>query len=57
MPPLTGIGDGFVLGNLIGHVILVMAAAKTPADLIDPVSVVSGTGPFTSLKASPCLTI
>jgi len=33
-PPLTGIGDGFVLGNLIGHVILIVSAGKTPADLI-----------------------
>ncbi len=33
-PPLTGIGDGFVVGGLIGHTILVVAAGKTPADLI-----------------------
>jgi len=33
-PPLTGIGDTYVIGNLIGHVILVVAAGKTPADLI-----------------------
>ena len=33
-PPLTGIGDGFVLGNLVGHCILVIAAGRTPADLI-----------------------
>lgn len=33
-PPLTGIGDGFVVGSLIGHMILVVAANKTPADLI-----------------------
>ena len=33
-PPLTGIGDTYVIGNLIGHVILVVAAAKTPSDLI-----------------------
>lgn len=33
-PPLTGIGDGFVVGSLIGHTILVISASKTPADLI-----------------------
>ncbi len=33
-PPLTGIGDGFVVGSLIGQLILVIAARKTPADLI-----------------------
>ncbi|MCB9800112.1 MAG: polysaccharide biosynthesis tyrosine autokinase [Candidatus Omnitrophica bacterium] len=33
-PPLTGIGDGFVLGSLIGHLILVISSGKTPADLI-----------------------
>ena len=33
-PPLTGIGDGFVLGSLIGHIILVIAAGRTPLDLI-----------------------
>ncbi len=33
-PPLTGIGDGFVVGSLIGHTILVIAAGKTPTDLI-----------------------
>lgn len=33
-PPLTAIGDGFVIGNLIGHVILVIAANRTPSDLI-----------------------
>lgn len=33
-PPLTGLGDTFVVGNLVGHVILVVAAAKTPSDLI-----------------------
>jgi capsular exopolysaccharide synthesis family protein len=33
-PPLMGIGDGLVLGNLVGHVILVVASGKTPADLI-----------------------
>jgi len=33
-PPLTGIGDGFVVGSLVGHTILVISASKTPADLI-----------------------
>ncbi len=33
-PPLTGIGDGYVVGSLIGQLILVVAAGKTPADLI-----------------------
>ena len=33
-PPLTGIGDGFVLGSLIGHIILVIASGRTPLDLI-----------------------
>ena len=33
-PPLTAIGDGFVVGNLIGHIILVIAANKTPSDLV-----------------------
>ncbi len=33
-PPLTGLGDTFVVGNLVGHVILVVAAARTPSDLI-----------------------
>ena len=33
-PPLTGIGDGFVVGGLVGHLILVISAGKTPADLI-----------------------
>ncbi|MDD5671462.1 MAG: polysaccharide biosynthesis tyrosine autokinase, partial [Candidatus Omnitrophica bacterium] len=33
-PPLTGIGDGFVIGSLIGHLILVVSAGKTPSDLI-----------------------
>ncbi|MFZ5802731.1 MAG: polysaccharide biosynthesis tyrosine autokinase [Candidatus Omnitrophota bacterium] len=32
--PLTGIGDGFVIGNLVGHMVLVVSAAKTPAELI-----------------------
>jgi len=33
-PPLTGIGDGLVIGNLVGQVILIIASGKTPADLI-----------------------
>lgn len=33
-PPLTGIGDTYVLGSMIGHIILVIASGKTPADLI-----------------------
>jgi capsular exopolysaccharide synthesis family protein len=33
-PPLVGIGDGLVVGSMVGHLILVIAAGKTPADLI-----------------------
>lgn len=33
-PPLTGLGDSYVVGGLIGHIILVIACGKTPADLI-----------------------
>lgn len=33
-PPLTGLGDGYVVGSQIGQLILVVAAGKTPADLI-----------------------
>ncbi len=33
-PPLTGIGDGLVVGSLIGHVIIVISSGRTPADLI-----------------------
>ncbi len=33
-PPLTGIGDGFVVGNRIGQIIMVIASGKTPIDLI-----------------------
>lgn len=33
-PPLTGLGDSYVIGNLIGHVIMVVAAGKTPSELI-----------------------
>ena len=28
-PPLTGIGDGFVLGGVVGHLILIVMAGKT----------------------------
>lgn len=33
-PSLIGIGDGLVIGRLLGHLILVMASGKTPIDLI-----------------------
>jgi capsular exopolysaccharide synthesis family protein len=33
-PPLTGLGDTYVIGNLVGQIILVVAAGKTPSDLI-----------------------
>ena len=33
-PPLTGIGDTYIIGSLLGQVIMVIAAGKTPADLI-----------------------
>ncbi|MFA7002086.1 MAG: polysaccharide biosynthesis tyrosine autokinase, partial [Candidatus Omnitrophota bacterium] len=33
-PPLVGIGDGLVVGAMVGHLVLVIAAGKTPADLI-----------------------
>lgn len=33
-PPLTGIGDGYVVGSQIGQIILVIAAGTTPVDLI-----------------------
>jgi capsular exopolysaccharide synthesis family protein len=33
-PPLTAIGDGFVIGNLIGHVVMVISANRTPSDLV-----------------------
>lgn len=33
-PPLTGIGDGYVVGALLGQMILVVAAGQTPVDLI-----------------------
>lgn len=33
-PPLTAIGDGYVVGSMIGHIIMIVAANKTPADLI-----------------------
>jgi len=33
-PPLTGLGDTYVIGHLVGHVIMIVAAGKTPAELI-----------------------
>ena len=33
-PPLTGIGDGYVVGSQIGQVIMVVASGRTPVDLI-----------------------
>ncbi len=33
-PPLTGIGDGLVIGSMIGHVIMIISSGKTPADLV-----------------------
>ena len=33
-PPFTGLGDSFVVGSMLGHVILVIASGKTPWDLI-----------------------
>lgn len=33
-PPLTGIGDGYVVGSQIGQIIMVVASGKTPVDLI-----------------------
>lgn len=33
-PPLTGIGDGYVIGSIVGQVVLVICAGKTPVDLI-----------------------
>jgi capsular exopolysaccharide synthesis family protein len=33
-PPLTGIGDSYVIASLLGQCILVIAAGKTPVDLI-----------------------
>jgi capsular exopolysaccharide synthesis family protein len=33
-PPFTGLGDTFVLGSKIGQVVLIVAAGKTPVDLI-----------------------
>lgn len=33
-PPLTGIGDGYVVGSQIGQIVLVIASGKTPVDLI-----------------------
>lgn len=33
-PPLTGLGDTYVLGSLVGHIIMVISATKTPSDLV-----------------------
>lgn len=33
-PPLTGIGDAYVVGNLLGQVVIVIHAGRTPVDLI-----------------------
>lgn len=33
-PPLTGIGDGFVMGSLVGHIVLVIRAGKTACELV-----------------------
>ncbi|MDP3919937.1 MAG: polysaccharide biosynthesis tyrosine autokinase [Candidatus Omnitrophota bacterium] len=33
-PPLTGLGDSYVIGNLIGQIILVIGASMTPSELI-----------------------
>lgn len=33
-PPLTGIGDGYVVGSQIGQIIMVVASGRTPVDLI-----------------------
>lgn len=33
-PPITGIGDGVVVGALVGHLIMVIEAGETPIDLI-----------------------
>ena len=33
-PPLTGLGDSYVVGNLIGQIILIISSGKTPVDLI-----------------------
>lgn len=33
-PPLTGLGDGYVIGSLIGHLIMVVASGRTPSELI-----------------------
>ncbi len=33
-PPLTGIGDGYVVGSQVGQIILVVGSGKTPVDLI-----------------------
>ena len=33
-PPLTGIGDAYVVGSLLGQVVMVIYAGHTPVDLI-----------------------
>jgi protein-tyrosine kinase len=33
-PPLTGIGDSYVVGSLLGQIVMIIAAGQTPADLI-----------------------
>ncbi len=33
-PPLTGLGDAYVVGSLLGQVVLVIHAGRTPVDLI-----------------------
>ncbi len=33
-PPLTGIGDSFVVGGLLGQMVMVIGANRTPSDLI-----------------------
>jgi protein-tyrosine kinase len=33
-PPLTGIGDSYVVGAQIGQIIMILGAGQTPADLI-----------------------
>ncbi len=36
-PPLTGIGDGLVLGSILGHIVLVVMAGKTNRDVVSAV--------------------
>ncbi|MBN1689315.1 MAG: polysaccharide biosynthesis tyrosine autokinase [Candidatus Omnitrophica bacterium] len=33
-PPLTGLGDGYVVGSLVGHIIIVIAAVRTPVNMV-----------------------